>query len=269
MSLVKTQKERDLVADVLGDTPETAIPAHLLRRGLADVYVAGSMPRFDAVVVQSYPWLEEPWCFGSDAFSLWELLSQLDKWGQRDMSPNVPPDLADSLSSLIQQETNVRVQQYGDVYHTLTGQVNSFIAPEVRQLDIRDVDLLAEFRKDPHRLGFKTYEDLLENGLAAGAVVDGRLVSLAHTNAVTANYGDIGVYTDDAWRGMGFATASASIVVRRIQDLGLTPVWSAGEDNEASLHIASKLGFVEVSRRVYLNTTFSSALSPQTDRDFI
>ena len=57
---------------------------------------------------------------------------------------------------------------------------------------------------------------------------------------------------------MGFATASASIVARRIQDLGRIPVRSAGEDNEASLHIAAhiaaKLGFAEVSRLVYLNT---------------
>ncbi len=253
MRLVRIQKDLDLVADALGDTPETVIPVHLSKRGIADVYVAGSIPEFDAVVVQSHPWLDEPWCFGNDAFSLWELLSQLDKWDQSDMSPNVPPDVADSLSSLIQQETNVRVRQYGDVYHTLTRRVNSFIAPEVRQLGICDVGLLAEFRKDPHRLGFKTYEDLLVNGLAVGAVVEGRLVSLAHTNAVTASYGDIGVYTDDAWRGMGFATASASIVARGVQELGRTPVWSAGEDNEASLHIAAKLGFVEVSRRVYLN----------------
>lgn len=248
-----TQNERDLVADALGDTPETVIPAHLLRRGLADAYVAGSMPKFDAMVVQSHPWLEEPWCFGSDPSSLWELLNLLAGWGQRDMSPNVPPHLADQLSSLIRQETNTRVRQYGDVYHTLTRRVERFIAPEVRQLDIRDIACLADFRRDPHRLGFNTYEDLLTNGVAAGAVVDGKLVALAHTNAVTASYGDIGVYTDEAWRGKGFATASASIVARRIQDLGRTPVWSAGEDNEASLHIAAKLGFVEVSRRVYLN----------------
>ena len=259
MRHVQTQKERDAVADGLGDTPETAIPSHLLRRGLADVYVAGSMSEFDAVVVQSHPWLEEPWCFGSDASILWELLSKLGEWGQRDMSPNVPSYLADSLSSLIQEEKNLRVRQYGDVYHTLTRRVNSFIVPEVRQLEMRDVDLLAEFRKDPHRLGFKTYEDLLVNGLAAGALMDGRLVALAHTNAMTENFGDIGVYTDDAWRGMGFASAAASIVVRGVQELGRIPVWSAGEDNEASLHIAAKLGFVEVSRRVYLNSTLSSA----------
>ena len=53
---------------------------------------------------------------------------------------------------------------------------------------------------------------------------------------------------------MGLATASESIVARRIKDLGRIPVWSAGEDNEASLHIAAKLGFAEVSRRVDLNT---------------
>ena len=249
-----TQNERDLVADALGDTPETVIPAHLLRRGLADAYVAGSMPQFDAAVVQSHPWQEEPWCFGSEPHSLWELLSQIGGWRQRDMSPNVPPHLADQLSSLIRQETNARVRQYGDVYHTLTRRVGRFEAPEVRQLEIHDVDLLAEFRKDPHGLGFNTYEDLLTDGVAAGAVVDGKLVALAHTNAVTTNYGDIGVYTDDAWRGKGFATTSASIVAHRIQDMGRTPAWSAGEDNEASLHIAAKLGFVEVSRRVYLNT---------------
>ena len=254
MPHVQTQKERHKVADALGDTPETVIPAHLLRRGLADAYVAGSIPEFDAVVVQSHPRLEEPWCFGSDASSLWELLSQLTGWDQRRMSPNVPHYLAAPLSSLIQQETNLRVRQYGDVYHTLTRQVNGFIAPEVRQLEMRDVDLVSEFRRDPHRLGFKTFEDLLANGLAAGAVVDGELVSIAHTNAVTAEYGDVGVFTDDAWRGMGFATASASIVARGIQDLGRIPVWSAGEDNEASSRIATKLGFVEVSSRVYLNT---------------
>ena len=262
MRQVQTQKVRHLVADALGDTPETAIPAHLLRRGLADFYVSGSLPEFDALVVHSHPFPDEPWCFGNDPSILLELLSRLTGWGQRRMSPNVPPHLADSLSSLIRQESNLRVRQYGDVYHTLNRRVAGFVGPGVRQLDIRDIDLLTDFRRDPHRLGFKTIEDLLSNGLATGAVANGRLVALAHTNAVTANYGDIGVYSEDAWRGMGFATASASIVAGHIQDLGLTPVWSAGEDNEASLHIASKLGFVEVSRRVYLNTLPADVPAP-------
>ena len=70
---------------------------------------------------------------------------------------------------------------------------------------------------------------------------------------MTVSYADIGVATDEAWRGMGFASAAASIVARRVQERGLTPVWSAGEDNIVSLRVAAKLGFKEVSRRVYLN----------------
>lgn len=250
---VQTHKERDLAADALGDTPETVIPVHLLMRGLADVYVAGSIQELDAVVAQSRPWPEEPWSFGSDPLSLWRLLRQVIERGQRQMSPNAPASLADTMSSLIEQEMNLRVRPYGDVYHTLNARVGIFGVPEVRQLGMDDICILADFRSDPQRLGFKTYEDLLTNGLAVGAVVDGGLASLAHTNAVTAKYGDIGVYTDDAWRGNGFATASASIVARGIRESGRTPVWSAGEDNAASLQIAAKLGFSEVSRRVYLN----------------
>ena len=254
MDYAQKQRTRNLVADALGDTPETAIPSHLLRRGLAEAFVAGTPSEFDAAIVQSHSLAEEPWCFGSDPFILLELLKQLDNWRHRRMSPNVPANIAGPLSSLVQQEKILRVQRYGDVYHTLIGRLNSFAVPEVRRLDLGDTDLIAAFEHDPNRLGFKTFDDLLRNGLAAGAVIDGKLVALAHTNAITARYGDIGVVTETAWRGHGFATAAASIVARRIKDLGRIPVWSAGEDNAASLRVAAKLGFVEVSRRVYLNT---------------
>ena len=120
-------------------------------------------------------------------------------------------------------------------------------------MDLEDEGLLAAYRSNPSEMGFATFEDLLTDGVAAGAVVEGSLVALAHTNAMTTRYGDIGVATDELWRGKGFASSAASIVARRIQERGRTPVWSAGEGNAASLRVAAKLGFVEVSRRVYLN----------------
>ena len=253
MGSAQKQRTRDFVADALGDTPETAIPSHLLRRGLADAFVAGPTSQFDSVIVQSHSMADEPWCFGNDPLILSESLRQLDGWGQRRMSPNVPADIAGPLSSLVRREKKLRVQRYGDVYHTLIGPLNSFVVPEVRRLDREDTDLVAAFEKDPHRLVFETVGDLLKSGLAAGAVIDGRLVALAHTNAITAGFGVIGVITEPAWRGNGFATASASIVAQGIKDLGRTPVWSADEYNAASLRVAGKLGFVEVSRRAYLN----------------
>ena len=253
MSLVGTDRERNLVADVLGDTPETAIPTHLLRQGLADAYVCGSSTKFDAVIVQSRSLLHEPWCFGDDPHAACKLLSQISGWSGRGISPNVHVNLAGPLSTLIQQEGHFRVRRYGDLYHTLIGRLHSFSVREVRPLDMGDADLLSTSHTDPHRLGFNTFEDLLTDGVAAGAVVNGKLVSLAHTNAVTAGYGDIGVATDDEWRGMGLATASACIVARHLLERGKTPVWSTGEDNMPSLRVATKLGFTEESRRVYLN----------------
>ena len=250
---VGEQWERDRLADTMGDAPETVIPVHFLRRGLADAWVVGTAPRFDGVIVQAHLLQQEPWCFGRDPSAIWGLLRPLIDWGRQIISPNVPADLASQLTTLIKQEADVKLRQYGDVYHTLVGRVNEFTVPEVRPLDLEDEALLATYRSNPREMGFATFEDLLTDGAAAGAVVGGNLVALAHTNAMTDRYGDIGVATDEPWRGMGFASSAASIVARRIQERGRTPVWSAGEGNAASLRVAAKLGFVEVSRRVYLN----------------
>ncbi|HET7767436.1 MAG TPA: hypothetical protein VFN74_01600 [Chloroflexota bacterium] len=39
---------------------------------------------------------------------------------------------------------------------------------------------------------------------------------------------------------------------RRVRAAGLTPVWGAGHDNDASLHIARLLGCAEVTRRTFV-----------------
>ena len=251
---VREQWERDRLADALGDTPETVIPVHFLRRGLADAWVVGTAPRFDGVIVQAHLLQQEPWCFGRDPSAIWGLLRTPNDWNRQIISPNVPADMASQLATFIKQDADVQCRQYRDVYHTLCGRVNEFTVPEVRLLGLEDEGLLAAYRSNPSDMGFATFEDLLTDGAAAGAVVGGGLVALAHTNAMTARYGDIGVATDEPWRGKGFASSAASIVARRIQEQGRTPVWSAGESNAASLRVAAKLGFVEVSRRVYLTT---------------
>ena len=95
-------------------------------------------------------------------------------------------------------------------------------------------------------------ESVLRQGFVAGAVVDDRIVSVAHTNATTARYADIGVFTHEDCRNRGYSTASAAIVAEAIRESGRTPVWSCGEDNLSSLRVAAKLGFNEVSRRTYV-----------------
>lgn len=253
MPLLTTQRERNSLADAIGDKPETAIPTHLLRRGLADAHVVGDLRRPDGAIVQPHSLRSEPWCLGTDPVSILKLLRPLNDWRLQDLTPNVGARIAAPLAKLAEKDLRVEVNFYGDVYHTLSVPVADVSVPEVRQLVIDDVPLLAAFRRSALGTGFATFEDLLTDGLAAGAVLEGKLVGLAHTNALTTRYADIGVATRREFRRQGFASAAAFIVARRIQEMGLVPVWSAGEDNETSLRIAARLGFDEVSRRVYLN----------------
>ena len=254
MTLLHTQRERELVADALGDTPETVIAVHHLRRGLADAYVVGAAPPYPAVIVRRHLLPQEPECFGSDPSVIWRLLRPLHAWDRQGLSPSVEPGVAHPLAALMERDVGVRIEHCADVYHTLTGRVHTFFHPAVRLLSPEDAGILARYRTDPRSVGFASFHDFLVEGVAAGALVEGALVALASTPALTARYGDIGVATDEDWRVLGFASAAASIVAQELQARGSVPVWSAAETNAASLRVAAKLGFAEVSRRVYLNT---------------
>jgi len=144
------------------------------------------------------------------------------------------------------------VRYYGDVYHTLTRPVAHFDHPWVRRLAPADLALLEAAPRQMQGAGFGSLRCLLAEGVVAGAVVEGRVVAIAHTSGHSRRHADIGVFTHPDWRGRGLATAAAALVARQVQAAGQTLVWSAGEDNVASLRVAHKLGFAEVSRRTYV-----------------
>lgn len=235
------------LADTLDEIPETVIPLHLLRRGLCRTYVNGGLTSFAAAVVQSSSLPEEPFGLGTDHESLWELLQHIEGWRVVDVLPAVAP----RLGFLIREATGKRVCHYGDIYHTVTKRPKSFRHEAVHQLTLDDLPILEAAGENGVRFGglhaLQTGE-----GVVVGALVSGKIVAAAFTNALTETYADIGVATNEAWRGRGFATAAASIVAQRVWDGGRIPVWSCGEDNMASLRVAQKLGFEEVSRLTYV-----------------
>jgi len=236
------------LADALGDTPETVISVHLLRRGLCRAYVAGDPMRFRGAMVQASDLPTEPTGFGSDPRVLWELLQSVKGWN----CVNVMPGCATALGEIIEAEVGVRVRYYGDVYHTLSRPAPDVENHAVRQLTLVDLELLKSAPPEVRGSGFGGPGGLLSDGIVACAVVSGRIVCIAHTSARSERHADIGVFTMVDRQGRGFATAAAAIVARRVQEAGQIPVWSAGEDNTASLRVAQKLGFVEVSRRTYV-----------------
>ena len=240
--------ELSALAHALGDSPETAIPVHRLMRGACTAYVVGEPTRFEAAVIDSHDNPGEPDGFGEDPEALWSILGPLEGWRVVDVSRTVAP----KLGALIRASTGSRVAYYGDVYHTLTGPVTGHSHPDVRLLTVDDRTLF-DGVPDDLKPGIRgDVDSVLREGFVAGAVVDNRVVSVAHTNAITAQYADIGVFTHEEYRNREYSTASAAIVAGAIRESGRTPVWSCGEDNLASLRVAAKLGFTEVSRRTYV-----------------
>ena len=83
-------------------------------------------------------------------------------------------------------------------------------------------------------------------GRAWGAIVDGRLVSVAVAFLIGRAYEDIGVVTEPDYRGRGLSTACAAAVAADIRARGRQPTWTTSPDNAASRGVAARLGFVPV-----------------------
>ena len=243
-----TRQESLALASHLGDTPMTLISTARLKQRSCDAYIAGSLSEVNAALVFDPFCPDEPCGFGPDTDALWQLLKVVQGWG----CVNVEVASAESLRKRIQADTGTAVRYYGDVYHALLAPARCYSNAAVRLLTPADVAHLSQAPAEVRGSGYQTHEAMVTEGIAAGAFMAGNLVAIAHTYAETDLHADIGVSTGARWREKGFATAAASCVAQAIQAKGKVPVWSCGEDNEASLRVAEKLGFTEVGRRVYL-----------------
>ena len=236
------------LANTLGDMPETVGSVHLLRKRLCKAFVAGSRTSFSAAVVQGHFDSEEPMGFGTEARALWALLQLVEGWDCISVSSRCARPLGDLLENF----DGAKVRYYGAVYLSLTRPVQRFTDAHVRELTMQDRSLIASAPAEIQGGGYEDREAMLSEGIVAGAVDAGRLVSIAHTSGVTDLHGEIVVGTLEPWRKRGLCSAAASIVSNRLQEEGRVPVWCTGEDNHASLRVAAKLGFREVSRRTYV-----------------
>jgi GNAT superfamily N-acetyltransferase len=241
-------KQHLVLADALGDIADTVQSVHMLRRGLANAYLAGDPAKFDAVILQAVDWPEESTGFGTDPRLLWELLQEVEGW----TCILVDSGCAPALAAIMETELGRRTRFLDDVAHLLTVPARVVRNQAVRRLTMADLELL---RSAPLGLRAGLWpgpRQLLTEGIVACAVVSDEIVATALTAACSERYADIGVYTREGVRGRGYATAAASLVARAVQEGGRTPVWSAGAHNAASLRVAQKVGFEEVSRRTYV-----------------
>ncbi len=237
------------VVAALGDTPETVIALHFLQEGTCEVLCVGDPAGFEGIVIQLLEMPAEPMAFGTSAEAIGTLLPHLTGW----TCINVPAVLADELVLPVASVAGAdSVRMRDDIYHELRRPAILPARSSARLLTPADVGLVEAAStvlvgEDSERLMIT-----IERGHVAGSFEEGTLVALAHTFAISPKHADIGVVTHPHWRGLGHATAVSAVVAQAIQEEGRIPVWSCGGPNIASLKTAARVGFEEVSRRVYL-----------------
>jgi RimJ/RimL family protein N-acetyltransferase len=236
------------LGESLPDHPFTFGARSLLLRGLANAWVRGPPDRYTALIVQS-PWLpNEPMAFGAEPQEIWRLLRDVPGWD----CVNLAADLAPGLRAVVEREVGTACAVKGDVYFILDQEPSVFRHPSVRPLRQDDADLFEEAPESLRPVGFASTVAALAGGVAAGGVVDGRLVSIISMSLSTEEFAEIGGHTLEPWRNQGFASAAGYLVAREVQARGMRPVWSTGDDNLRSQRVAQKLGFHEFGRRAYV-----------------
>ena len=244
-----SERKRDLLLAMLAENPETVIWIHLLTLGSCNIYLSGNQRLRRAVILQPRDLPTEPAGFGSDADALWQELTRVKGW----QCILVDKDVALPLGEIISSKLKTPVRFLDDIYHIPRGRILPFKNESVRWLKLDDLTLLESLPREAQPIGF--WGDLrtsLIEGLAAGAIAQGKVVAASFVAARGERYVDIGIYVLENYKRRGLATAAASLVARSLQGDGLIPVWSCGSDNIASLKLARKLGFGEVSRRTYV-----------------
>lgn len=245
------RSDYERVAEAIGDAPFTTLPAHALRRGRCQAFIAGALPEFAALIIQRDAASDEPVAFGGDARVIAGTLALVEGWTCIEVEPAVAPELAAILARDLGRPTRL----YEDLHFILDGPPSPASDRAVRLLTPGDESLLGAAHPSLRPADHDEIRWLLREGACACAIVDGQVVARADCSAWTARYADIGVATLEAFRSRGYATAAAALVIAETRRRGLTPIWSTGEDNWASQRVARKLGFREVGRLTYVIPT--------------
>lgn len=239
---VATPDEMPILAAGIGESPETVISHHLLTSRQCDAWYVGDVRQPRAIVIQANGFPAEPIIHGHDASDVARIVPYVPEW---ETFSTPLPMVADLERVVTAARNTTSLRTITDVYHVLDTPIAEMPTHEqVRLLTDDDIALTMMIDELQQTSAYKP--------IVAAAVLEGEIVSLAHTFAWSPLYVDIGVTTHEQFRNQGMATAAAAIVATEVQKRGKVPVWSTGADNQPSMQIAQKLGFRETSRRLYL-----------------
>lgn len=188
------------------------------------------------------------YAFGVSPDAIRELLDVATGWRR----VNAPKNVSRLLGAAVEQQTGLNMSYETVVYHSLKSPIVNYRDTAAHRLTQPDSHLLTVAFPQLQVGAFGDMNTLLGEGVVAYAIVDGDVVTIVYTSAITERHADISVMTLEPWRGRAFATSGASLVAEQVQRVGLVSVWTTTDDDFASIRIAEKLGFAETSRRTII-----------------
>lgn len=239
-----------LVADLLPDNPDNVQSLHFLTHTpkLTEVITTGKKGHPRSFLIRHQSAYQEPKVYSNVPEDIVSLLQSIKDWCCVLVANNV----AKETQKLIEVTFKTKAKPYQDVYFVLKNQVKKIENKNVRLLTLKDLPLIKQAPKKLQGAGFNSSKEMLQKGVVAGAIIDHKLVAIAHTSAITPKYADIGVFTHPAFRRQGLSSVAVSLVAQKLKQQGITPVWSTGEDNLPSQNLAKKVGFEEIHRNTYI-----------------
>ncbi len=90
---------------------------------------------------------------------------------------------------------------------------------------------------------WKSAEDFYTNGVGFSLLDQGSHASTAYSAFIFGDQLEIGIETEDAFRGKGYAQHSCSALIDYCLENGFEPVWACRLENVGSYKLAQKLGF--------------------------
>lgn len=129
-------------------------------------------------------------------------------------------------------------------FHQVALPTMSIAAQEVARLLTPDDQTLVELFDPGHR----EYYFRPDRRPLVGVIVEGRLLSLAHSSRRTAEACELGIDTLPEARRKGYALAATVLWAVSVAQEGLVPLYSASADNTPSLSLAAAAGYRAFAR---------------------
>ncbi len=215
----------------------------LLRRHIEAVWGLSLPPLEETLRELVLPQGCPPWSLYLGAFAQ----EQVAIW-----RPEVAPERRLPLLELAHQASDMWEQSLGMrrevVFHApvISPQQQAQARQLARVLSAEDTDLIEAMWPEDAPIMLKP-----QKAPYIGVIVDGRLVSIAHSSRQTASACELGIDTLPEARRRGYAAAATTLWTALVQQQRLTPLYSSFAWNTASLRLAQAVGYMPRIDGVY------------------